>query len=325
MSSNAARWELSQQPYNARWAPQPSEAHHESLPYAFPEQSVARLETGFDQLSLRKLPKTRTSPITTRTKIVRHGSHKGPARPSSSGGEANMPPHRPFASSGRATSYSQPTPLEEFRGSGQWPPRGYRSDDQLEARQAEELVCSGTSMFRGCVTAIRNAPAGYKHFYAVVEGEYQGKTDRAPFQKDAYRAISLDLLGTFEKQAPWSSLEQPSMAYASGKSAGTTTLNFWASKSSSVPPKSERTSTAVPRKIKLLQILDRLQSLEEGLEEDVSPHLRLEDAYWNRDLTFGLAAPGRDAAIPLQHINRRSCALERPPFHEYGAADPGSD
>lgn len=147
-------------------------------------------------------------------------------------------------------------------------------------------------MFRGHATAIHNAPAGYKRFYATVEGEYQGKTDRASFQNDAYRAISLDLLGASEDRLPWSSLEQPCMAYAFGKSAGTTTLNFWASKSSNNPPKIERTSTAVPRKMKLLQILDRLQSLEGGLEEDVSLQLRLEDAYWNRDLTFGLAAPG---------------------------------
>lgn len=270
MNSNAARWE---QPYDARWEGQYSEPHAH-LPYAFPEQPTVRLAEGFDQLSIRKLPKTRTSPVATRTKIVRHGSHKGPPRPSSSGGEAYLPPHRPFASNARATSYSQPTPLEEFRGSGQWPPRGYRQDDALEAQQAEELICSGTSMFRGCATAIHDAPAGYKRFYATVEGEYQGKTDRAAFPKDAYKAITLDLLSASKDRLPWSSLEQPCMAYAAGKSAGTTTLNYWAMKSSTNPPKIERTSTAVPRKMKLLQILDRLQSLEEGFEEDVSLHLQ---------------------------------------------------
>ncbi|KAF2633465.1 hypothetical protein BU25DRAFT_405359 [Macroventuria anomochaeta] len=268
MNSNVARWELSQQPYDNRWSSQYPEVPHAPLPYAFPEQPVSRLAEGFDQLSLRKVPKTRTSPIATRTKIIRHGSHKGPARPSSSGGEANMPPHRPFASSGRSTSYSQPTPLEEFRGSRQWPPRGYRQDDALYTQQAEELICAGTSTFKGYGDAVHSAPAGYNRFYAVMDSEHQSRTDRAPFQKDAYRYISLDLTGASESQLPWLSLEQPCMAYAFGKSAGTTTLNYWASKSSINPPKSERTSTAVPRKMKLLQILDRLQNLEGGPGED---------------------------------------------------------
>mgnify|MGYP004507632377 CR=1 FL=1 len=188
-----------------------------------------------------------------------------------------MSPHQPFASSGRSTSYSQPTPLEESRGSRQWPPRGYRHVDALDARQAEELIRAGTSMFKGYADAIHSAPAGYNRFYAVVDGEHQGRPDRAPFHKDAYKAISLGLVGASENQFPWSALEQPCMAYAFGKSAGTTTLNSWASKSSSTPPKRERTGTAVPRKLKLLQILDRLQSLEGGLEEDVSLQLHLGD------------------------------------------------
>lgn len=275
MNSNVARWELSQQPYDrTRWSAQYPETHHASLPYAFPEQPVAHLAEGFDQLSLRTIPKTRTSPIATRTKIARHGSHNGPARPSSSGGEPNMPPHR-YPSAGRSTSYSQPTPFEEHRGSRIWPPRGYRQDDSLDARQAEELICAGTCTFQGHAYKSHNAPAGYSRFYAVLDGEHPGRTDRAPFQTSAYRDTSLDLVGTSENQSPWASLEQPNMAYAFGKSAGTATLNHWTSKSSVVPPKIERTGTAVPRKMKLLQILDRLQHLETGLGEDVSEQLRL--------------------------------------------------
>lgn len=281
MNSNVARWELSQQPHDrTRWGNQYPEVPHAPMPYAFPEQPVAHLAEGFDQLSLRKIPKTRTSPVATRTKITRHGSHNAPARPSSSGGEPNLPPHR-YPSAGRSTSYSQPTPLEEFRGSRIWPPRGYRQDDALEARQAEELICAGTSTFQGHAYRSPNAPVGYSRFYAVLEGGHQGRTDRAPFQTSAYRDISLDLVGSSENQSPWASLEQPSMAYAFGKSAGTTTLNHWTSKSSSITPKVERTGTAVPRKMKLLQILDRLQHLEAGLGEDVSQNVRFEETHWN--------------------------------------------
>lgn len=268
MNPNVAGWELGQQPYDARWSNQYPLAHRAPAPYAFPEQPAARLAEGFDQLSLKKLPKTRTSPVATRTKIVRQGSHKGPARPSSSGGEQNLPSYRPFASTGRSTSYSQPTALDDFRASRRWPPHGYRQNDALEAEEAEDFICAGTPTFLGCADPIPNAPKGYTRFYAVVDDEHQGRTDRASFQKDAYRALTLDLVGIPEKQSPQMSLEQPCLAYAFGKSAGTTTLNFWASKSSNSPPKIERTGTAVPRKMKLLQILDRLQSLEEGLEED---------------------------------------------------------
>ncbi len=61
------------------------------------------------------------------------------------------------------------------------------------------------------------------------------------------------------------------MAYAFGKSAGTTTLNYWVSKSGSSDPPTQFAGEVKPRKIKLLQILDRLQTLENGLDEDVSP------------------------------------------------------
>jgi hypothetical protein len=196
-----------------------------------------------------------------------------------------MPPHRSFPSARRSESYSQPTPLEEFRGSRQWPPRGYRQDDALDAQQAKDLICAGTSTFKGYGDAIHNAPVGYNRFYAVMDSEHQSRTDRAPFQKDAYRDISLNLIGASESQFPWLSLEQPCMAYAFGKSPGTTTLNYFVSKSGSTPPPSKRISEATPRKMKLLQILDRLQSLEGGLEEDVSLQLYLEDAIWNGDLT----------------------------------------
>ena len=60
------------------------------------------------------------------------------------------------------------------------------------------------------------------------------------------------------------------MAYAFGKSAGTTTLNYCVSKSGSSAPPANLTGDAKLRKIKLLQILDRLQKLESGLNEEVS-------------------------------------------------------
>jgi hypothetical protein len=185
----------------------------------------------------------------------------------SSGGEAVMLPYRPSAPPRRAESYSQPTPLAEFRSARRWPPAGYRQDDVLDAQDAEDVICAGTSTFKGYWDEIANAPPGYDRFYAVMDSEHQGRTDRAPFRHISYKDISLNLTGATDSQFPWLSLEQPCMAYAFGKSPGTTTLNYWVSKSGSSNPPTKFAGTAKPRKMKLLHILDRLQQLEAGLEE----------------------------------------------------------
>jgi hypothetical protein len=89
-------------------------------------------------------------------------------------------------------------------------------------------------MFRGYCDAIPNTPKGYDRFFAVMDSEHQSRTDRGPVQADVYRYTSLNLTGASESdEFPWLSLEQPCMAYAHGKSAGTTTLNYYVSKSGS--------------------------------------------------------------------------------------------
>ncbi|KAF2261642.1 hypothetical protein CC78DRAFT_469879 [Lojkania enalia] len=179
-----------------------------------------------------------------------------------------MLPYRSFAPPRRAESYSHPTPLEDFRKSRRWPPTGYRSSDCLSSQDAEDVICAGASTFKGYADEIPNAPEGYNRFYAVMDSEHQCRTDRATFLKDSYKDISLNMTGPSDSQFPWLSLEQPCMAYAFGKSAGTTTLNYWVGKSGSSNPPTKFAGTSKPRKLKLLQILDRLQQLENGLEEE---------------------------------------------------------
>jgi hypothetical protein len=256
---------------DANWAfayPEAPIAPPPPLPYALPEQ--AALTAGFGQLQLGRVPKTRTSPVVTRTRVARHGSQPM-ARPSSSGGEnAMLPPLRQYAPPRRAESYSHPTPLEEFRTSRRWPPSGYRQDDALDPTEAEDLVCAGASEWKGYSDAMPDTPEGYNKFYAVMKSEHKTRTDRASVQHPAYNLSSLNMTGASDSQFPWLSLEQPCMAYAVGKSAGTTTLNYWVSKSGSAHPPTKFVDNARPRKLKFLQILDRLQHLESGLEEEVS-------------------------------------------------------
>lgn len=257
------RWEPSQRPRDS-WGVKYPEAPVAPSPFAFADQP--ELTAGLAHLQLGRIPKTRTSPIATRSRVTRHGSDPHAMRPSSSAGE-NVP-YRQLALPRRAGSYS--TPLEDFRRSRRWPPTGYRQDDALDAKSAEDLICAGSSTFKGYHDEIPNTPPGYDRFYAVMDSEHQSRTDRGPVQADAYRYMSLNMTGATESQFPWLSLEQPCMAYAYGKSAGTTTLNYYVSKSGSSHPPIKPTGEIKPRKIKFLQILDRLQHLEAGLEEDVS-------------------------------------------------------
>ena len=206
----------------------------------------------------------------TRTSVARHGSQRTPPppRPSSSG-ETGLLPYRQPPPPRRTQSHSQPTSLEEFRSSRHWPPKDYRSAE-LTPEVAEDLICAGASTFKGYWDEIPNAPPGYNRFYAVMETEHSGRMDRSPFQHDAYRDISLNMTGPADSAFPWISLEQPCMAYAFGRSPGTTTLNYWVSKHGSSYPPVKFSGAVKPRKLKLLQILERLAQLEKGLELDVS-------------------------------------------------------
>ncbi|KAF2280347.1 uncharacterized protein EI97DRAFT_430094 [Westerdykella ornata] len=252
MNSDIGHWQPGQRQSDVHWL------HHHYPP---------------EQTQLAHIPKTRTSPVVTRTKVARYGSQSSTQRPSSSGGEHIMLPYR-FAPPRRAESYSHPTPLEEFRSSRRWPPQGYRKDDALTPKQAEEIICPGASTFKGYWDEIEHAPPGYVRYYAVMESEHQGRTDRASFRHTAYRDISLNMTGATDTQFPWLSLEQPCMAFAFGKSAGTTTLNYWVSKSGSTHPPTKFAGSVKPRKLKLLQILDRLRQLENGLEDDPDEQYR---------------------------------------------------
>ncbi|KAL6708306.1 hypothetical protein ACN47E_003230 [Coniothyrium glycines] len=269
MNSELARWDHSTHHYDTKWGPRLPEAPPApcALPYAFPEP-FPQLAADFGQLHVSKPSKTRTTPVVSRTRITRHGSQPNPVRPSSSGGEAGMTAYRSFAPTRRSGSYSHPTPLEEFRSSRRWPPSGYRQDDELKPEDAEDLISAGASTFKGYSDEINNAPAGYDRFYAVMDAEHQSRTDRATFQQQAYKAMSSNMTGSSENEFPWTSLEQPCMAYAFGKSAGTTTLNFWVGKSGTTNLPTKLAGDVKPRKISLLRILDRLQKLESGLDED---------------------------------------------------------
>ncbi|KAK3060038.1 hypothetical protein LTS18_009484, partial [Coniosporium uncinatum] len=183
------------------------------------------------------------------------------ARPSSSGHDR---PH--YQAERRAISYSQSATLEETKRP-KWPPHGFTPQSSLNQIEAEEYICAGASTFKGYRDAVPHAPGKYR-FYAVMEAEHTHRTDRAALTNSAFKDCSLTVTGPGNEAFPWVALEQPCMAYAFGMSPATTTLNFFVGKSGCLSTELHYASNARPKKIKLIAILERLRTLETGLEDD---------------------------------------------------------
>ncbi|KAI9836270.1 MAG: hypothetical protein M1819_001607 [Sarea resinae] len=152
-------------------------------------------------------------------------------------------------------------------GAHRWPPHPFTPDSALTLDEAEALVCSGASIFKGYCDDIPNAPNGHYRFYATVSCDRDQDMDRAGFQHRSFKMMSLPFTGPADFPLPWESLEQPSMAFCFGMSPGTITLNYWTSVSGSLEPVVKVGTKVKPKKIGLLEILDRLRDLELGLEE----------------------------------------------------------
>ncbi|KZF20731.1 hypothetical protein L228DRAFT_284675 [Xylona heveae TC161] len=154
----------------------------------------------------------------------------------------------------------------------EWPPQCYTLHSDLQPDEAEQYICQGAPVFTGYCDDVTHAAPGNFHFYAVIDNDSTKGSDRARFQCEAFRDVSLSL-PTEKKPWPWEALEQPSMAYCFGKSPGTVTLNYWAAASGNLNATVEVNSKIKPRKIGLLATLDRLRYLEGGLEESESEEL----------------------------------------------------
>jgi hypothetical protein len=130
------------------------------------------------------------------------------------------------------------------------------------------LIDRGACTYEGFAEPIPNAH-GHSRYFAVMETETTSRTDRASFEHEAFTDITLTMLGRKESAFPNASLEQPCMASCFGKSPGTTTLTYFVGKSGSLVPPLLFGSSQKARKMKLINILERLKELEEwGLREE---------------------------------------------------------
>jgi hypothetical protein len=151
----------------------------------------------------------------------------------------------------------------------QWPPEGYASHSNLSPRQAAHLICDGVATFHGHCVPIPHAPKGYFRYFSTSGKRAEVDTDRALFQNETFKSMSFRLTGRRAIINPWETLEQPSMSFCYGETPGTVTLNGWVASSGDLQSVVQFGTKVKPRRIGLLDILDRLRFLEVGLEEDV--------------------------------------------------------
>ena len=199
MNSDFGWWERRRRELDARWA-------ERTLPvrFTFPAEYGPLFLT---VQQFRTYTRTQSGPIPPPPRHI--DPYVTNARPSSSDSARAFP--RPAFSHVRRHSYAQATSLEEFRNRRQWPPRGLTRDSVLTPREAEDLVVSGASTFKGYWDEIRNAP-GYHRFFVVMESEHYRRTDAAAFQAEAFRDISLSITGSADSAFPWMALEQPAIS-----------------------------------------------------------------------------------------------------------------
>lgn len=128
-----------------------------------------------------------------------------------------------------------------------------------------ELIATGALVFKGHRFGIPHTSADYHRFYATADGNASAGTDRSDPFTPAFGACSFRLKAPGPADYPWETIEQPSMAFATGARPGTYTLNHWVSLSGRPnPPIELREPNVVPRAISLGKILERLVFLEDG-------------------------------------------------------------
>ena len=170
---------------------------------------------------------------------------------------------------------SHPAALRDFRNTRQWPPAGFSLDADIVHEDAEDIICAGASTFKGFREKIPNATGAQCYCHAVMESEHARRRDRAFTQHDAFDLASLSLAEHDATDFVWETLEQPSMAYSSGKIAGTCTLEYYVSRAGETRPTIRYPSNAEPKKVTMLTVLERLKQLDIGLDAEVSIRIQV--------------------------------------------------
>ena len=152
-----------------------------------------------------------------------------------------------------------------------WPPDGLNHQSRLTPDDAELLICAGALSFEGYISQALHISTEHKRYYAFA-GTAQRDDDSGPlfpFSRLS-NGFSLVLENQSDNNTPWETLEQPSMALCFGDLPGTITLSRHVS-SLGRSLESEPPGISVNRRDMSLQnVLQNLEWLQYGVQEDVS-------------------------------------------------------
>lgn len=159
---------------------------------------------------------------------------------------------------------SSPSPLTA------WPPSGMASQEELAPQHALDLIAHGAPTHRGHKRPVPHASDQYYALYSTSTGtRHDDGTDAADLRDNMTTLMTLRIHGKGQATKPWETLEQPSYAFYWGRLQGTITLNQWAAACAVLPPPiALRDSGVEPRDMSLARVLERLQELQAGLEDD---------------------------------------------------------
>lgn len=143
------------------------------------------------------------------------------------------------------------------------------SEEELPLGHAMKLISRGVPAHKGHRRPIPHRSDQYYTLYTTTAGNKGDESDVADQHDSMTQLTTFRVQGTGAPKYPWETLEQPSQAFRYGARPGTTTLNFWASMASMIPPAIELREAGMElREVDLTQIFERLVELEGGLEDD---------------------------------------------------------
>lgn len=152
----------------------------------------------------------------------------------------------------------------------EWPPSNIASEEELSHQHALGFISRGAPVHRGHKKSVPLTLDQHYALYATTSNTRDDDgTDTVDLRDNMTTLMTLRIQGKGRARVPWETLEQPSYAFYWGQLRGTVTLNQWASGSAAPAPIiALRDSGVEPRVMTLGRVLERLQELQAGLEDD---------------------------------------------------------
>ena len=148
----------------------------------------------------------------------------------------------------------------------------------LTAKDAEMTICKGVSLVEGAFSLVPHTASRRSRYNGTVSiGDGKNRTGRSSKNSGFEESLAIALNTAVECISPWEVLERPAVGLAFGPQPTTITLDHLVSMGSCHAEAAEAAEAAdsisrvQPRKMEVLDILNRLDLLQHGgVDEDVS-------------------------------------------------------